>query len=472
LQRQYAEEQLGAAGEIDAAYDAHMNHFAAFMQQLETDLKGRRQLAALGEIEADFENVRAAWQRAIQHKEYAALDRTLESLKLFVEMRGRVQEREQLFGQAQKQLAPQTGEEAHPVWCRTVVRRKGFLGYDEEAKVQVEPCLEAARQLDDRPEVAYCLYALGDASLSLGDISGALSFFEESLAQYRELDDKYYIVLTLNRAGICYGRLGQQDKYFAFSQQSLEVAREIGDTIGTAWASNSMGIATFWAGKYAEAESWLHQTRTIWGEIGNPMGSLSSMITQAHICFLLGDFPKARALAQEGVGLATEINSAYDKAFAVVMLGMVASMEEDYAEGQQISEETRPILATHPWRRYFPDFAAAAALCGLGEYQAAKEHNQAAMKQTTFFGPAAQTWDLPIAAIILAHEGEKERSVEILGLALTHPLSPTGWIEKWPLLTRLRADLEAELGSEVYKAAWERGKALEPDQVVAELLED
>ncbi len=80
------------------------------------------------------------------------------------------------------------------------------------------------------------------------------------------------------------------------------------------------------------------------------------------------------------------------------------------------------------------------------------------------------TWPLPVAAIILAHEGQKERAVELIALAVTHPLSPPGWMEQWSLLTALRSDLAAELGAETYEAAWERGKQLNLETVVAELL--
>ena len=42
--------------------------------------------------------------------------------------------------------------------------------------------------------------------------------------------------------------------------------------------------------------------------------------------------------------------------------------------------------------------------------------------------------------------------------------------EKWLLLAELRAKLEADLGSAAYNAAWERGKALDIDHIVSEVL--
>jgi hypothetical protein len=45
-------------------------------------------------------------------------------------------------------------------------------------------------------------------------------------------------------------------------------------------------------------------------------------------------------------------------------------------------------------------------------------------------------------------------------------------MEHWSLLDELRARLEEELSSERYQMAWNRGQALELEQVVLDLLED
>jgi len=77
---------------------------------------------------------------------------------------------------------------------------------------------------------------------------------------------------------------------------------------------------------------------------------------------------------------------------------------------------------------------------------------------------------LPVAAIILSQEGQKEWAVEVLGLAFHFPEDGVGWMTKWPLLTRLRASLEADLGSAAYADAWERGATHDLDATVKRFL--
>jgi betaine-aldehyde dehydrogenase len=71
-----------------------------------------------------------------------------------------------------------------------------------------------------------------------------------------------------------------------------------------------------------------------------------------------------------------------------------------------------------------------------------------------------------------AGQGQVERAIELLGLAVhTRP----GEIKRWdvrPHWRSLLVDLEAELGSDVYQAAFERGKELDFDKAASELVEE
>ena len=58
-----------------------------------------------------------------------------------------------------------------------------------------------------------------------------------------------------------------------------------------------------------------------------------------------------------------------------------------------------------------------------------------------------------------------------MALALAQHPGTTGWLEKWPLLMQLRADLETSLGSEAFAVIWERGQASDLQTVVQSLIE-
>jgi predicted ATPase len=142
LLRQYAAEQLELSGKANATRDAHSTYYLGFVRDREADIKGRRQRAALDEIEADFENVRAARYWALERMNFAGIGETTETLAVFSEFRSRWTDRDDLFLKAIKRLAAQPNEMPHPVWGKVVVR--GPVVGDDMAHTEL--ALEIARQ--------------------------------------------------------------------------------------------------------------------------------------------------------------------------------------------------------------------------------------------------------------------------------------------------------------------------------------
>jgi len=69
-----------------------------------------------------------------------------------------------------------------------------------------------------------------------------------------------------------------------------------------------------------------------------------------------------------------------------------------------------------------------------------------------------------------SHEGQPEEAVALLALALHQPPWANGWLQRWPKVVRLRADLERQLGKEVYQAAWERGSNQNLEATICSIL--
>jgi predicted ATPase len=89
LLRQYAVEKLETSGQADAARAAHSAYYAEFLHQRETDLSVHKQSKTLDEIDANLENVLAAWAWALQRKDYPTIRRAMEGLRLFCDNWGR-----------------------------------------------------------------------------------------------------------------------------------------------------------------------------------------------------------------------------------------------------------------------------------------------------------------------------------------------------------------------------------------------
>src|SRR5262249_28602317 len=152
LLRQYGEAQLEASGHKDSARDAHSAYFTDFLRAREPDIKGRRQVGALDEIEADLDNIRAAWNRAIEQKNSDAVDRAMDGLVLYLTIRGLCHENDDFFRRAREWWTRKDGEAPLPVGGRLLPRPEHGLPSEDARPRQAErkKSLEIARHYGNR----------------------------------------------------------------------------------------------------------------------------------------------------------------------------------------------------------------------------------------------------------------------------------------------------------------------------------
>ena len=196
LLRQFAAEQLAATGENEHVLDSHCAYYLDFLHDREADVKGHRQIAAFKEIEAEYENIRVAWYRAIDRRYVGLIDRSMNCAFLYLSMRTRWLEWRTFFQLAADGLAPQAGDDPHPVWGRAVTRnavsQDRFSVLYRERMAQVEQGLAIAQQHGNRAEEAYCLLSLATISIYEPEFEEAKPYAEQSLARYRELGDQFF----------------------------------------------------------------------------------------------------------------------------------------------------------------------------------------------------------------------------------------------------------------------------------------
>jgi predicted ATPase/DNA-binding SARP family transcriptional activator/Tfp pilus assembly protein PilF len=477
LLRQFAAEKLEAGGQAGRVRDAHSEYYLQAVAAREADLKGRRQLEALEEIESDLDNVRAAWNWALERGRWTAVDRALESLTLFLFMRARSEEGTVLFQQALDSVtARKDGEEdARRMWGRLTARsgllKSQFVISSAEIEQEIKKSLTIAQTNQEEAEIAMSFLALGHYHLQAkGDFRQALACFEKGLDLFRAMGDLYYVAHSLHRVGYSHSTVTDNKNHKYYASQSLDLAREIGDLSDAASALGNLGTIGYMTGDYDQAEAYIRESISL-SRVMGLRHRLAHDSIQLGLCeFLKGRFKSAQDKTAEGISIARDIAFSNSLAYGLAVSSLLASLQGDYEHGLILASESLNLLA-NKLGEFQGHWAKAVAHAGLEQARQAWEQSLAAIEIGLRWRlDATTTWVLPSAGITLAQVGQPQRAAEILGLYFNHPLRPSGWAEKWSLLNDWQTRLEDTLGVDKYMAARERGEALDLIETAEALL--
>lgn len=256
--RQYAEAEL-SEDERQEAKRRHSNYYAAFLAQIENDLKGGRQTDAAIAIEREIQNIRSAWQYAIQNANFAAVDQCLESLNRFYDMQSRFEEGEAAFREADQQLRSLANTNETLLILGRLLARHGWfarrLRTGNEARQVSNESLQIFHRLNARAETAFPLNTLGCIARDERNPAEAFKFISESLEVYRENRDRWGIGFTLYALGDSARMMEEWVAAIQYFEESAEVCKAIGDFNGTAWAYIGLGRIATRQGKHITARA-------------------------------------------------------------------------------------------------------------------------------------------------------------------------------------------------------------------------
>jgi len=481
LLRQYAFDRLEGFGELEATQSAHTSYYLDLLRGLEAEIKGgRKQKDALDMIEVDFNNIRAGWAWALDQGHLDHLNQVLDTLYWFCRIRNREIEGFELYMGIEAAPCFGSDRNSNTIWRRSAARRI-CLDYRTgteiylKNRVEIDRILAAARQEDDQAEVAFALYTLGRTmTIAIDEPSlSSIKNLEKSQSICHDLGDTFFEGWLMGEISWLYMENGQPEKRVEMINQQFELARNNGDRLTAADAQGVLGFIAERAGHYMEAERIYQEVLVVFREYGNRWHICEYQIRLGELAFLKGKGKSSRAmdLLTNGQVLARQYNQFFFIHNAYGTLGMILSAEERYIEAVQCCQEI-------PWINYIQQAFARPrgltyAMCGLDDFSAARKHLAQALEKAAFYkAPGWQVQMLPAAALIAASEDQLERTAELLALGYHHPAAATGWQDQFPLITRLRAELDHTLGPAAFQAAWERGKALDLEETITALLEE
>lgn len=484
LVRQYALEQLTCAEEADNAMQNHLAYFTDFMLKREHDIKCGQQIAGLSAIEQDFENIRTAWNHAIQQRDAVAPGKMQEALSFYCDMKARFSEGEELFRTAADAFKSSTDINDRLIHIGLQARRfrmivlGSLVMFDDfnSFLAEMEAGIAFVRQHGTAEQLAYLLYI---SAMLCDQISTGFKLSQESARIYQSLgDDFYYADVRAWEAVLSSDRHTSKQ----ILQETAALQRRIGDLNGLSWSLHHLSGLAFGEHHFEEADQYLNEAIEIQRERGDLKGLYWSKMNISQRKFQLGDFETARIYAAEGRRLATNLKLVVLQQSAIAMLGLIAaSTGTDYLEGKRLCEEALITV-------FGPHFdcidGPLDALMGLvvaayqqNDYEAAR-HNYDRLDKymhdieinhlNLLFTRLA-----PPAALVLTMMGEFTQATEILSSIVHVPDEPgypvVTWIAKMPLIENLKTHLRTQLGDSVFEYVWEQGSHIPISEIVRRL---
>jgi predicted ATPase/DNA-binding SARP family transcriptional activator len=516
----------------ESANDRHSKHFAEALDRWEADLKGARQQVALAELDTEIENAQASWNWAAERQQLESLEQALEGLCLFYEYRVRYQDGASACRTVATQLEEMTGGEQPgrdsveetANGLRVHAMALAWQSRFELLAKQPEPArqsLELSKELLERPELtemdtrqerAFILLEAGNQIVH-ADPDTAEGLYKQGLDLYRKLDDRWRIANALERLSylavnrrdyddtrrwgeeglVIRKALGDQrgiadilislcgaaafqaqfEEGERLARERIAIYRELGDKNGVADGLRLLGGVLFVRGRFDKASSAFEECLPILSELGIHHYSLAyTYAVLSHAKIQMGRYDEAYSLLEQGLALSREIGFQRGTGFSLSGLAYLLMPEEKHLEAQRLMEEAISVFQAIQQGEQLAGAVGALAVTavGLGQPSQARKHLREALGLISQTGAIVPLfWSiLPAVALLLAHQGEPERAVEIYALASRFPfVANSQWIED--ISGRYVAAAAASLPPDVLEAAKARGSTRDVQATVAEL---
>jgi predicted ATPase/DNA-binding CsgD family transcriptional regulator len=485
LLRQYATEQLGNVGEIEATYARHAAYFARFVERHEAGFKRPDQVASFQAVERDFENIRRAWDWSARNGANANLHAMVNGLYLFGFLRSRYREITTMFqhtldesggrrayiheisGIFQNALDQSISDEA--LYGRMLTRRWGYLhwGYDADYELafgSIERALAIAQAENNAFETALAHLMAAYVMISTERYAEALPHLENSKGLFESIDEPYYVCWVLHRLGYVYYNLNQSIKGMDYTEQSLTLARATHNRVAWVICLYNLGSDYIMIGDYVKGKQYCAEALQVATEGGHQDQIAHALSLLALCAFCQGDYVTCQDYAERSQTIIEDINSLIFEPYSLSLLILMACLREDYEQAARLNKVGIG-RSTNKMGLQMLHWSLAVLACAVGNATDVREHIDKVLEHyDQGADDGSIIWLLPCVVYLLA-ESDREKAVELMAWAYTQPDMALDWVRRWPFFNRLRDKLQADMDASTYARCWAKGEALEFEAV-------
>ncbi len=275
---EYAGEKLRESGEEAALRRRHARYFMAFAEQAAPRLKQEDQVRWLEQLEAENDNLRAAFRWARECGEAGDSEAAETGLRLAIALERFWQVRVYLRAGLEQTLGILTlgrpGGAVRATALRVAASLADVLGDYPTAHALLEESLQIWRALGDTQNLVETLHSLGIVLYNHGDYMQARAIYEESLGLDQAAGDRK---TALHHLGLVVYEQGEFTAAGALWEEALALERALGDTRRVALMLADLGLVAYEQGDYALALARHTESLTIRRVLGAKLGIAYSL---------------------------------------------------------------------------------------------------------------------------------------------------------------------------------------------------
>jgi predicted ATPase/DNA-binding CsgD family transcriptional regulator len=480
--RQYALSKLVDAGEVTVVRDRHLERFLAIGFSAEAALEGPDMIDVLAGLEVELDNLRAAFDWAMQSNQPVKAWRLASSLWLFWQGH-RADEGASRLTAA---LAAPGGEPLDRAQALTALADLCLRSGDgPRSRLLADEIIALATEAADPKLLGRGTSLIGYRGLYLGDPE-AVGHLARALELHRAAGDDYFRVeslLALANAGLFAGDL---KLVRASATEALAVGRRSGNPRLLSGALLQSVAAAWMEGELDEMSAALDELLPLIGQRRDEFYGPMASALAGWLLAIRGDYERGLALADFACTRAAAANTRLGIGLG---LWVTAVIEDDLAREDAVAALTKAQIANSSWGLLFLAAECSARLAGLaaaaGDVAAARLHvtaiDQLAQRP---HGQACRPWErLATAELALTSNDMTLAGTAVHDALATWAASGTrlGVVTALELLVRLNArsgrHLEAArllgaTGAERERMRWRlspaAGPVLETDRLVLE----
>lgn len=318
--REYAVEQLDAAGED---YQVSLNHAHYFLDLAlagEVEMKGPTQKKWLDRIESAYSDIRSTLNWTLKHDQSEIALRMVAILRLFWLNRGYRQEglrwMEQALAQGKDAPAEARAEGLNAIGV--LANRQGLRA---EAVRYLMEAVALSKELGNKPLIANTLLSLGLVLTVTGDYARAAPYLDESEAVSREIGDSILIAKALSGRARIISRMGDHTQAMQLYEEALAIRRQLGALVEIAVILQNLGSMALRQQDYPRAIAYAEECAAIATEVGSNELLIYSLGLAANASSELGKYEVAAANFGKVLSIVVEMG----------MVDMIAYVFEEIA---------------------------------------------------------------------------------------------------------------------------------------------